>query len=109
MKGSCLCGAVTFEATGTPTFFVFDHCSRCRKSSGSAFKAAPIRKAPPGYRRAFCAICGGPVPTVDTEAVNIPAGTLDDDPPLLPQSHIFVAHKASWFEITDQLPRFPEK
>jgi hypothetical protein len=35
MKGSCLCGAVRYEVTGTPTAFDLDHCSRCRKSSGS--------------------------------------------------------------------------
>jgi hypothetical protein len=39
MKGTCLCGAVQYEVTGTPTAFDLDHCSRCRKSSGSAFIA----------------------------------------------------------------------
>lgn len=38
VKGSCLCGAVRYEATGTPAAFDLDHCSRCRKASGSAFK-----------------------------------------------------------------------
>jgi hypothetical protein len=76
LKGSCLCGSVKYEVTGTPTSFDLDHCSRCRKSSGSAFKAelilkageikwvsgrslvrvyeAPVRGQPPGYRRTFC-------------------------------------------------------
>jgi hypothetical protein len=131
MKGSCLCGAVTYETAGRPISFVFDHCSRCRKASGSAFKAeilveaadfrwvsgqalvklyeAPIRKTPPGYRSAFCTVCGGPVPIVDDRVINIPAGTLDDDPGLRPERHIFVASKAPWFEIADHLPRFSEK
>jgi hypothetical protein len=116
---------------GTPTAFDLDHCSRCRKSSGSAFKAelifrgadfewvrgrslvktyeAPVRKKRPGYRRTFCTVCGGPVPTVEATSINVPAGTLDDDPALRPQRHIFVDLKASWFDISDTLPRFAAK
>jgi hypothetical protein len=131
MKGSCLCGAVRYEMTGTPTAFDLDHCSRCRKSSGSAFKAElifeaanlewvsgrslvqtfeePVRKTRPGYRRTFCIVCGGPLPTMDRGMINVPAGTLDDDPGLRPQRHIFVDLKASWFDIADTLPRFSTK
>src|SRR5262245_12716982 len=116
MKGSCLCGAVKYQLTGNPTAFDLDHCSRCRKSSGSAFKAAlifdavefkwasgqtlvrtyeaPVREKRPGYRRTFCIVCGGPVPTVDRGVANVPAGTLDDDPGFRPQRHIFVDLKA---------------
>jgi hypothetical protein len=131
MKGSCLCGAVRFNLTGTPTAFDLCHCSRCREASGSAFLAelefkeaklewvsggslvktyeAPVRKTPPGYRRTFCTVCGAPVPTVDRGMVRVPAGTLDDDPGIRPQRHIFVDFKASWFEITDSLGQFGTK
>ncbi len=131
MKGSCLCGAVEYEASGRPLSFGFDHCSRCRKSSGSAFAVwllceranfrwlageplvteyvAPVRDTPPGYSRTFCRVCGGPLPTSRDDVVIIPAGTLDDDPGLRPQGHIFVECKAPWFEITDTLPRFARK
>jgi hypothetical protein len=117
--------------TGTPTAFDLDHCSRCRKSGGSAFGAElifeaaefewvsgrslvqtyeePVRKTRPGYRRTFCTVCGGPLPTVDRGKINVPAGTLDDDPGLRPQRHIFVDLKASWFDIVDTLPRFSTK
>jgi hypothetical protein len=40
--------------------------------------------------------------------VNVPAGTLDTDPGLRPQAHIYSASKAPWFEITGDLPKFPE-
>jgi len=131
VEGSCLCGAVRYEATGTSASFDLDHCSRCRKASGSAFKAelifrqaefhwvsgrslvktyeAPVRSTLPGYRRTFCTLCGGPVPTVDEDTINIPAGTLDDDPGLRPQRHMFVDRKAAWFDIGDRLPRYPTK
>src|ERR1700730_8336000 len=126
-EGGCLCGAVRFNVTGTPTAFDLCHCSRCREASGSAFLAelefrgsefewvsgqalvktyeAPVRNKPPGYRRTFCTVCGGPLPTVEADIVNIPAGTLDDAPLVQPRRHIFVAVKAPWFEITDALPR----
>jgi len=130
MTGSCLCGNVKFEVDGGITAFGFDHCSRCRKSSGSAFMAelickrenfrwssgeslirfyeAPVRERPPGYRRTFCSQCGCNVPDVRPERdfVWIPAGSLDDDPGVRPQGHIFVRYKAPWFEITDTLPQF---
>jgi hypothetical protein len=97
LTGSCLCGAVRYEASGTPKAFDLCHCSRCRKSSGSAFVAelvfdasefrwargeslvrtyeAPVRERPPGYRRTFCAVCGGPVPTVVGNMIRIVGGT----------------------------------
>jgi hypothetical protein len=46
---------------------------------------------------------------VDELEVNIPAGTLDDDPGLRPQGQIFVDVKAPWLKITDALPRFRTK
>ncbi len=131
IRGSCLCGAVEFEVSGRLINFGFDHCSRCRKSTGSAFGAwliceaagfrwirgesqkkiyeAPVRHTPPGYTRTFCSTCGGPLPTVRGDQAGIPAGTLDDDPVLRPQGHIFVDFKAPWFEISDSLPRFRRK
>ena len=38
----------------------------------------------------------------------IALATLDDDPGLRPAAHTFVAYKAPWFEITDDLPQYPE-
>jgi len=49
------------------------------------------------------------VPTVGEDTINISAGTLDDDPGLRPQRHIFVDRKAAWFDIGDRLPRYPTK
>ena len=36
----------------------------------------------------------------------IALATLDDDPGLRPAAHTFVAYKAPWFEITDDLPQY---
>lgn len=130
IRGSCLCGGVTFQITRAAGPFELCHCSRCRKASGSAFVAglgvmrqdfelltgreliksfeAPIRDAPPAYRTAFCSRCGSPVPDVTAESggFEIPAGLLDDAPQIRPDKHIFVDVKAPWFTIKDELPQF---
>ncbi len=46
--------------------------------------------------------------TRSTSSVEIALGILDDDPGIRVPHHIFVASKAPWFEITDDLPQFPE-
>lgn len=127
--GGCLCGGIRFEVGPVSGPFELCHCSRCRKATGSAFAAglyvarehlvllqgrelirvyeAPVREAPPAYRTCFCSRCGSPVPDTSSEAplIEVPAGTLDDDPGLRPDKHIYVEAKAPWFTISDSLPR----
>jgi hypothetical protein len=130
IKGSCLCGGVRFEIERAAGPFELCHCSRCRKSSGSAFNAglgvrsrdfhliegrsliasydAPILRQPPPYRVFFCSRCGSPAPNPDpaSDWFEIPAGLLDDDPGLRPDKHIFVEFNAPWAEISDTLPQY---
>ncbi|MEH6817970.1 MAG: GFA family protein, partial [Pseudoalteromonas distincta] len=35
--GSCLCGEVSVEVSGSITSIIHCHCSLCRKNSGTAF------------------------------------------------------------------------
>jgi hypothetical protein len=129
LHGSCLCGGVRFEVEKATSPFELCHCSRCRKTSGSAFTAcvgvraadyrllagaelitsydAPMLRAPPAYRSSFCRRCGSPVPNPDPAAdwFEIPAGLLEDDPGVRPDRHIFVELRAPWFESVDALPR----
>jgi GNAT superfamily N-acetyltransferase len=128
-RGGCLCGGVRFEIARAVGPFELCHCPRCRKASGSAFAAlvgvrtadfrllqgsewierydAPILEAPPAYRRSFCRRCGSPVPDPPPGAAwfEIPAGLLEGDPGVHPDRHIFVEHRAPWFEPGDALPR----
>lgn len=132
IKGSCLCGGVTFEFDRFAGPFELCHCTRCRKVSGAAFMAgvaaprsafrlltgreliktydAPILKEPPAYRSCFCVRCGSPVPDPSAQGsfIEIAAGTLDDDPGVNPDKHIFVEKKAAWHEIADALPQLDE-
>jgi len=59
---------------------------------------------------AFCRQCGSVMPRVSKErdVVVIAAGSLDTDPPMRSQRHIFTNYKASWFQITDSAPQFAE-
>jgi hypothetical protein len=129
MRGSCLCGAVRFEVDSLPGPFELCHCSRCRRSTGSAFAAgiwvkaedfrfvagqdrievyeAPILQAPPPYRRRFCRTCGSPVPDAATGFpwVEVQAGLLEGDPGIRPDKHLVIGPEAPWYEIRDELPR----
>jgi hypothetical protein len=55
----------------------------------------------------FCSDCGSPVPDAlsETALIELPAGSLDDDPGLRPDKHIYVEVKAPWFTISDSLPQ----
>ena len=126
-EGSCLCGEIAYEATGAPMRMMNCHCSRCRLGRAAAhasnifFKLDQFRwvrgaslvteyKVPDArfHTMAFCSRCGGKVarPSPERGLVTVPAGSLDTDPGMRPQAHIFVANKAPWFDITGALPRF---
>ena len=47
-----------------------------------------------------------PDPNGDSALVEIPAGSLDVNPGIKPDKHIFVDLKAPWYEIEDGLPQF---
>jgi len=131
VRGSCLCGGIRFAIEGELTPIQLCHATRCRKASGAAFAAemlaprdgfrfergqelvvhyeAPLLEEPPAYRRAFCRVCGSPlpVPLGDSAWVIVNPGTLDDDPGTRPFRHAFVDQAAPWHDRSDDLPRFP--
>jgi hypothetical protein len=128
VRGSCLCGAVRYEIAEPFEEMHHCHCSRCRKAHGAAFatfartKRASLRflageeklrhfRSSPAVQRSFCGSCGsnllGQFDALP-QAVWVAVGSLDDDPGMHPQAHIFVGSKASWHTITDELPQFLE-
>jgi hypothetical protein len=60
--------------------------------------------------REFCHVCGSSLAVVEESSgdVYVAAGTLDDDPGLRLESHIFMGSKAPWIEVTDGRPAFDE-
>ena len=128
IAGSCLCDEVAWEFSN-PIAMYQCHCSRCRRGRGAAHGAnvfcklenfqwtrgeeLVIEYKPPDASRfavAFCSKCGGSVPRVAKAGgvAVIPASALDTDPGIRPVANIFVASKATWFEITDKYPQYPE-
>jgi hypothetical protein len=128
LAGSCLCTGVRYEITGPLTEVRNCHCSMCRKAHSAAFRSRATVKSrdfrwtagenlltwyesSPGTHRGFCSRCGSALLSRfdDTpEACGLPLGCLDSDPGVRPAMHIFVGSKASWHEITDALPQYPD-
>ena len=130
IRGSCLCGGVTFEIDRACGPAEFCHCSRCRKVSGSSSLltirvnpkdyrlltgrelvksyAAPVLYSPPAYQTFFCSSCGSPVPEPDPqgEGFEIAAGIFDDDFGIRPDKHIFVDFMPPWDDPEADLPAY---
>lgn len=125
--GGCLCGAVRYEATGTPTAAGLCYCADCRKASGSGFipfigfRASDVRfsgatlvfrsKAFRGGDavRNSCPACGslvfGGVVGEDRNHT-IYAGTLDDPALFHPTIAIFTRDRAPWASLPPELKAF---
>jgi len=128
LSGECLCGTVRFQLHGKLGPVVYCHCVTCRRANGSAFAAnAPVRakyvewltgreaiteyESSPGKFRAFCSKCGSPIYSRREEEpaeFRIRLGTLSGDPERRSFGHFWVSSKAPWYDISDDLPRYPE-
>ncbi len=127
IEGHCLCGDVRYEIDGRISPIWLCHCSKCRRSTGSAFHASAVcspdqfrwvsgeddvrtYEDTPGFKVRFCPRCGSPVPSYleDHGLFFLHAGGLETDPERGVVHHIFVGSKAPWFEITDDHPQYEE-
>jgi ADP-ribosyl-[dinitrogen reductase] hydrolase len=114
IRGSCLCGTVSFELDKAGIVWTNAcFCSYCRKVSGSQFiVAVHVRpesfrwlsgedqvgafESSPGNMRGFCRICGSIAPVCTPFEVKVPGGALDDDPGVAPTVNIYTASTARW-------------
>jgi hypothetical protein len=117
-----MCGAVEYAVADDFMYAANCHCSRCRAMTGSAFKsfagiATEKVRITKGGDRLFvfgtmehgdvrCGACGSFLYSTLGERIHISMGSLVDAPSIRPAEHIFVASKAPWFEITDDLPQY---
>ena len=127
LSGSCLCGSVAYEITGTSRYFFHCHCSRCRKATATGHASNIIMnpesvkwtagenllssyKVPEAERftTTFCSNCGSLMPRIapDNSIAVVPAGTLDNDPGIRPQARIMDGSRAEWSCDTSELPVF---
>ena len=129
IRGSCLCGEVSYRFTGPEYVFQYCHCSRCRKFTGAAH-GCNIIVAPDQFEwlegeesvgrfehpdakhfaTSFCKRCGSSLPWMAQSrgSVVIPAGTLDEDPKIRPSQNIFWKDRAAWREAVESLPQYEE-
>lgn len=125
-QGQCSCGEVKVEIRGEINSIIHCHCSRCRKSSGTAYATNGFINANEleivkgennlssysvkvGSSRYFCSTCGSPVYSAnerDPSRYRIRLGILDSDITERPISHNFVSSKANWEELDADLPRY---
>lgn len=117
ITGGCLCGALRYEAEGTPLYMGHCYCADCQKASGSAFipfmgfSADALRitgtsqpfEAPAANggvaTRNSCPVCnslvfGGVVG--ESDSFTIYAGSLDDKSHFHPTIAIFNRNRPQW-------------
>lgn len=126
LKGHCFCGAVRYEASGTPSLETNCHCSMCRRTSGAPFvawftvlvsefcftsgKPASFKSSEHGTRT-FCSSCVTPL-TFQSEKypteIDVTTCSLEDPERLLPKDHTRISSKLSWVRLADDLPVYSE-
>ncbi|MCW8834031.1 MAG: GFA family protein [Colwellia sp.] len=128
--GSCLCKQVTFEVTKFQGPIGHCHCTMCQKFHGAAFSTfVEARKADLHWLsgkallktyqaendsiRTFCGCCGSSLLFESThnrhgQTIEIALAAFDTLEALHVDAHIYTDSKASWYEINDTLPQFPQ-
>ena len=128
IEGGCLCGGVRYQVSGAIGQVANCHCTMCQKVHGAAFGTyAELRRSDvkwtlgdalvkhypssDGVERLFCKRCGSTLQflfDLEPEMVYVTLGTMDGDPGVRPEVHIFAGSRAPWYDITDDLPQFDE-
>ncbi len=121
-KGSCLCGAVSFEVTGALPGPDGCHCWQCRKHSGHFFASTDVPRtavtihgadrvtwyqSSAKVRRGFCTTCGSSL-FWDAPAqpwIGIAMGAFDLPTETRLRVHIHVADKGDYYDIADGVPQ----
>lgn len=121
-KGSCLCGAVSFEVAGTLPPPDACHCTQCRKQSGHFWASTNVPRdaltisgaanvswfqSSERVRRGFCASCGSFLfwDPIRKDVIAVAMGAFDAPTETKLGMHIFVADKGDYYHIGDGLPQ----
>ena len=126
IRGSCLCGAVTYQIISKISDVVHCHCVTCRKAHGAAFSSVAFVAAEefqlqgaeglssyessPGKNRFFCRHCGTQVYARRDHAdyVVLRLGSLDTPLPSREIAHTWMSERAHWFDLDADLARHEE-
>lgn len=127
MQGSCLCGAVAYEATQLDSPIQHCACHTCRKAHAAAFNtSAAVERAhfrwlrgedklkafesSPGKLRHFCGECGTHLVAqrAGRDTLILRVATLDQDPGARPVAQIWGSHAAPWLHNGPDVVSYPE-
>lgn len=130
IKGSCLCGAVSFDVANAFEKLFLCSCRQCRQITGSAFASNLFVDAQgfdwlggteeivsyqvPGrdISKSFCRVCGSGVPWISGDRTNmiVPAGALRAPAHVAERIRIFTSEQPEWASGLDEVPahaKFP--
>ncbi len=122
-----MCGKIRYEIAGP--IVNADHCHRslCRRQHGAAFATyadfnsgdfkwtsgesyIKVYELASGAGWCFCSECGSSLAASENGSITaVTLGTVEGDPGIRPEAHIYVGSKAPWYEITDDLSQFEER
>jgi len=120
LKGSCLCGDITFETDAEPQGASMCHCSQCRKQSGGIWSSAFVAEADltvtgdvlwyeasHSAKRGSCPRCGSFLfwKAHDENTISFALGAVDGPTALELTKHIFVRDKGDYYTIADDVPQ----
>lgn len=126
ITGGCFCGEVRYRIESPLESGRSCHCSRCRKAfsgTGSAYsevapgsfswvsgeKTLTQYDTAPGWALCFCSNCGTTLCGIHTGEVHgVTLGSVDGDPRVQIEMHIFVDSKAPWDHIGGTAPQYSE-
>ena len=123
-KGSCLCGAVTFDVTGDLPPPDACQCTQCRKQSRHYFVSTDVPRSAltiqgadkvtwfrssEKARRGFCSACGSLLfwDPFEKDWTGVAMGAFESPTGTRLRVHIHVADKGDYYDIADGLPQNP--
>lgn len=118
MRGSCLCGQVSYQILDEPRSVVGCHCSQCRKTSGHYVAATQTLnehlkikgilnvtwyQSSNVAKRGFCRTCGSQLfwARLNSEFTSVMAGTIDGDTGLKMERQLYPEKKGDYYTLPD--------
>ena len=127
LEGGCLCGGVRYRIGAAPRHADYCHCRMCQRATGApvvpwltvasgAFawttgEPAVYRSSP---RPSACSARRAARQLVfrelaEPDHLDVTLASLDDPAAVRPSHHIWTSSRIGWFDIADDLPRYPER
>lgn len=130
ITGGCMCGAVRYEANGSPRNIAYCHCSDCRGYTGApvmvwvAFETSQVKyfngkpkvyESSPGVKWGSCDRCGSPLIWEanlsvfggrDLTITEFTISSFDTPEEFAPDQHWYDGERIPWFDVADNLPRY---